>query len=55
MSATDFLDWESGDGLRYELMDGEPRAVAPAGTIHAFLQNELGRRIGNHLLERGGA
>ena len=55
MSATDFLDWEPGDGLRYELVDGEPRVMAPAGTIHAFLQNELGRRIGNHLLERGRA
>ena len=53
MSAADFLDWEPGDGLRYELVDGEPRAMAPAGTIHAFLQNELGRLIGNHLRERG--
>ena len=54
MSVADFLDWEPGDGLRYELADGEPRAMAPAGTIHAYLQNELGRRIGNHLRERGG-
>jgi len=53
MSATAFLAWEPGDGLRYELVDGEPRAMAPAGTIHAFLQNELGRLIGNHLRERG--
>lgn len=53
MSAVDFLDWEPGDGMRYELVNGEPRAMAPAGTIHAFLQNELGRLIGNHLLGRG--
>jgi len=35
--ALDFLGWESGDGMRYELVDGEPRVMAPAGTIHAFL------------------
>lgn len=52
MSAHDFLGWEPGNGQRYELVDGEPRAMAPASTIHAFLQNELGRLIGNHLRER---
>lgn len=53
MSATEFLGWEPGDGLRYELVDGEPRAMAPAGTIHAYLQNELGSLIRNHLRVRG--
>jgi Uma2 family endonuclease len=52
MSALDYLDWEPGDGLAYELVDGEPRAMAPASTVHAFLQNELGRLLGNHLRER---
>ena len=42
-----------GDGLRYELVDGEPRAMAPASTIHGFLQNELGSLMRNHLRERG--
>jgi len=55
MSATDFLDWEPGDGSRHELVDGERRAMAPAGTIHAFQQNELGSLIRNHLRERGSA
>jgi Uma2 family endonuclease len=54
MSVRDFLNWESGDGLRYELVDGEPNAMAPASTVHAFLQNELGRLIGNRLRQRGG-
>jgi Uma2 family endonuclease len=49
MTVRDFLDWEPGDGLRYELVDGEPQAMAPAGTIHAFLQSELNRLLGNHL------
>jgi Uma2 family endonuclease len=53
MSAADFLDWEPGDGMRYELVDGDPRAMAPAGTIHAYLQNELGSLIRNHLREGG--
>ena len=52
MSVRDFLSWESADGLRYELVDGELRAMAPASTVHGLLQNELGRLIGNHLRER---
>lgn len=53
MSVQDFLDWEPGDGLNYELVDGEPRAMAPASNVHGFLQNELGSLIRNHLRERG--
>jgi Uma2 family endonuclease len=49
MSVQDFFRWDSGDGLRYELVDGKPRAMAPAGTVHGFLQSEFGRLIGNHL------
>ncbi len=52
MTVEEFLCWDSGDGRRYELVDGEPRAMAPASTIHGFLQNELGRLMGNHLRER---
>jgi Uma2 family endonuclease len=49
MSVRDFLDWESGDSLRYELVDGEPRGMAPAGTIHGFLQGRLAALIIAHL------
>ncbi|MBV9655469.1 MAG: Uma2 family endonuclease, partial [Acetobacteraceae bacterium] len=52
MSASEFLLWESADGLRYELVNGEPQAMAPASTVHGLLQNELGRLLGNHLRER---
>jgi Uma2 family endonuclease len=52
MTVGEFLQWDSDDGCRYELVDGEPRAMAPASTIHGFLQNELGSLIRNHLLER---
>lgn len=49
MTVPEFLEWDSGDGLRYELVDGEPHAMAPASSIHAVLQSELGRLLGNHL------
>jgi Uma2 family endonuclease len=49
MTVSEFLKWDSDDGRRYELVDGEPRAMAPASTIHGFLKNELGSLIGNHL------
>src|SRR6516225_3611330 len=52
MTVDEFLRWDSGDECTYELVDGEPRAMAPASTIHGFLQNELGRLIGNHLREK---
>jgi Uma2 family endonuclease len=52
MTVDEFLKWDSEDGCRYELVDGEPRAMAPASTIHGFLQNELGRLIGNHLRDK---
>jgi len=52
MTVDEFLKWDSEDGYRYELVDGEPRAMAPASTLHGFLQNELGRLVGNHLREK---
>jgi len=52
MSVKEFLSWDPGDCRTYELVDGEPRAMAPAGAIHGFLQNELGRLLGNHLRRR---
>jgi Uma2 family endonuclease len=51
MTVAEFLEWDPQDGFSYELVDGEPRAMAPASAIHGFLQNELGRLIGNHLRE----
>ncbi len=49
MSVAEFLDWNPGDGRRWQLVDGEPRAMAPANATHGYLQGELGRLIGNHL------
>ena len=52
MTVDEFLTWDSEDGYRYELVDGEPRAMTPASTLHGFLQNELGSLIRNHLREK---
>jgi Uma2 family endonuclease len=49
MSVAEFLKWNSGDTRRWQLVDGEPRAMAPPNAIHAYLQAELGRLIGNQL------
>jgi len=49
MQVRDFLTWEPDDGLRYELADGEPRAMAPPGTIHGFLQGRLATFLNAHL------
>ncbi len=53
MSVQQFLAWDSGDGRTWQLVDGEPQAMAPASRTHGTLQGELGRLIGNHLRDRG--
>lgn len=51
MTVAEFLDWQPpGGGHRWELVDGTPRAMAPATPRHGAIQNETGRLIGNHLL-----
>ena len=52
MTVEEFLNWDSGDGLRWQLVDGEPQAMAPANRTHGTLQGELAGRILNHLRDR---
>jgi Uma2 family endonuclease len=52
MTVAEFLVWDAGDGRPWQLVDGEPQAMAPASRTHGALQNELGRLIANHLSER---
>jgi Uma2 family endonuclease len=54
-SLQEFLSWEPGDGRRYELVDGQPRAMAPTSAVHGVLQAQLASRLHNHLRERGSA
>jgi len=53
MTVAEFLAWNPGDGRRWQLLDGEPHAMAPANTVHGYLQAELARLIGNHLRAAG--
>jgi Uma2 family endonuclease len=49
MSVEEFLNWDPGDTLKYELVDGEPRAMAPANRTQGILQGRLATLINNHL------
>jgi Uma2 family endonuclease len=50
MTVAEFLDWRGdGSGLKFELVDGEPRAQDPASETHGVIQATIGRLIGNHL------
>lgn len=55
MTLDEFLAWDSGDytGRRWQLVDGEPVAMAPARQNHGAIQSELARLLGNHLIEHG--
>jgi Uma2 family endonuclease len=53
MTVEEFLRWDSGDDRRYELVDGTPRAMAPAGPLHGFLQAEFAAIVRNHLRAQG--
>jgi Uma2 family endonuclease len=54
MTLPEFLSWDGADpsGVAWQLIDGEPVAMAPASETHAALQGEIGRQIANHLIER---
>jgi Uma2 family endonuclease len=56
MTLTEFLSWDPSDpsGCRWQLVDGEPVAMAPGSESHAALQAEIGALLRNHLIERGG-
>ncbi len=50
MTVAEFLGWP-GDGSRdaYELIDGEPRAMAPASITHGIIQATTAALLRNHL------
>lgn len=41
------------DGMRHELVRGELRTMPPTGFEHGRVENRIGRRLGNHVDERG--
>lgn len=50
MTVAEFLAWNPQDGLSWQLVDGEPQAMAPGNRTHGSLQLELGSVIRNHLI-----
>src|SRR5487761_2098474 len=55
MTVAEFLAWNAPGGSRWQLVDGEPTAMAPTSRTHGTLQSELARLIGNHLAAAGNA
>jgi Uma2 family endonuclease len=50
MTVAQFLDWPGdGTGARFELVDGAPRAMAPASATHAIIQGNVVTAINVHL------
>ena len=56
MTLPEFLSWDDADpsGTPWQLIDGEPVAMAPGSETHAALQGEIGALLRNHLLAKGG-
>ena len=57
MTLDEFLSWDPHDrtGRTWQLIDGEPVAMAPGNDTHGSLQAETGALLGNHLLAQGSA
>lgn len=55
MTLSEFLQWEPRDPTvrSWQLIDGEPVAMAPGNRTHGAIQAELAALLRNHLLERG--
>jgi Uma2 family endonuclease len=51
MTVAEFLAWNPPSAQLWQLVDGEPQAMAPANRTHGAIQNELGSLIRNHLAE----
>jgi Uma2 family endonuclease len=51
MSLDEFLAWDPPDGKLWQLIDGEPKAMAPPGPTQAAIRGDAARVIGNHLVE----
>jgi Uma2 family endonuclease len=55
MTVAEFLDWPGdGSGRKFQLVDGELRAVSPGSATHGTIQMTLGSLIRNALISAGG-
>jgi Uma2 family endonuclease len=48
MTLAEFLVWDDGTDTRYELINGAPRAMAPARPRHGLIERNAGRVIETH-------
>jgi Uma2 family endonuclease len=53
MSVEEFLLWDAPPPLLWQLVDGEPQAMAPASRTHGAIQSQLSYLVTRHLEERG--
>ena len=51
MTVDEFIAWAPGD--RWELVDGEPRAMAPASATHGIIQTNVAYTLTQHLRDAG--
>ncbi len=49
MNVADFLAWDAPPPLLWQLVDGEPQAMAPASRTHGAIQSQLSHLIAGHL------
>jgi len=49
MTTTEFLAWDAPDGRLWQLLDGQPAAMAPPSRTHGAIQSQLGYMIAAHL------
>jgi Uma2 family endonuclease len=54
MTVDEFIAWDDGRGGKYQLVDGEVRAMSPASTTHGRIQATISGLIRNHLDVPGG-
>lgn len=52
MSVTEFLIWDAPPNQLWQLVDGEPQAMAPGSRTHGAIQSQLAYLITRHLEER---
>jgi Uma2 family endonuclease len=53
LTVAEFLAWPAPAGAKWQLVDGEPQAMAPASRTHGTMLGELARILGNHFEATG--
>ncbi len=55
MTVDEFLSWDPRDrsGRLWQLIDGEPVAMAPGSYMHGSIQSEISGLLRDHLLRKG--